>query len=265
MPAESSVIVPITVTNGSAQPQTFSDDGTTVTAEVEVSSPVQPDAAATLDVVYSNTGTVAIPAPLLALTATQGTNQGAFLTLDSADAGLAYNSDTTPTGFNQAVQFLASGANPGVLEPGETEPIPVYYGGWIASQWNSSSPVVFNVSEVGTDNTATFDWSQIPSSLPQYDSSAPNAAAAVTYLANEIPTWGGYVAMLDRNAMLIPPQLGAPNDLNAIFNIEFDQALAAVNGSISGTLQSQDSSIPINGQIVNGRTTQLNRSTLRLA
>ena len=259
LPAESSVVVPITVTNGSARPQTFSDDGSTVTAEVEVSSPVQFDTAATVDVVYSNTGNVAIPAPLLELTATQGTNQGAFLSLNPADAGLAYNSDTTPTGFNQAVQFLASGANPGVLEPGEIETIPVYYGGWLASQWNSSSPVAFSLSEAGTDSTETFDWSQIPSSLPQYDSSAPNAAAAVAYLANEIPTWGDYVATFDSNAQLVPPELGSQNDLNVLFSIEFNKALAAVSGSISGALNADNPSIPTSGQAVTAQNTATNQ------
>ena len=60
---------------------------------------------------------------LLLLTATQENSQGAFLALDSSRAGLAYNSDATPSGFNQNVELLASGATPGLLEPGESETV----------------------------------------------------------------------------------------------------------------------------------------------
>ena len=61
-----------------------------------------------------------MPGAALVLTATQNGNPGAFLSLDPSLAGLGYDSNTTPAGFSQTVQFLASGATPGMLEPGES-------------------------------------------------------------------------------------------------------------------------------------------------
>ena len=80
---------------------------------------------------YSNTGTVPMPAPLLVLTATQNGNPGALLTLDPSlqNSGLNYLR-RHPLGYSQSVEILASGATPGVLEPGESDPVPVYYVGW---------------------------------------------------------------------------------------------------------------------------------------
>ena len=153
VPAESSIEVPITVTRVAPQSLAISDGGTTFTAKVVVPNPVGQDTASTVYVDYTNTGNVAIPAPLLMLTATQGSSQGGFLSLDSSDAGLAYNSNATPSGFSNTVQFLASGATPGMIEPGESEQIPVYYGGWLSSQWSSSTPVTFSLTEVDTTDT----------------------------------------------------------------------------------------------------------------
>ncbi len=135
-PPRAPSIVPITVTRVAPQSLSVSDGGTTFTANVVVPNPVGSDTASTVYVDYSNTGTVAIPAPLLVLTATQGSSQGAFLSLDPSLAGLAYNSNATPAGFSDTVQFLASGATPGMIEPGESEQIPVYYAGWLSSQWS---------------------------------------------------------------------------------------------------------------------------------
>ena len=165
LPAESSVVVPITVTRAwRPRSLTISDGGTTLSTEVDVPNPIESDTASTVYVDYTNTGTVAMPAPLLVLTATQNGNSGAFLSLDSSLAGLGYNSNTTPAGFSDTVQFLASGATPGMLEPGESVKIPVYYAGWLSSQW-SSAPVTFSLSEVGTDDTQTIDWSTVAPGL----------------------------------------------------------------------------------------------------
>ncbi len=115
---------------------------------------------------YSNIGTAPMPAPLLVVTATQNGLQGAFLSLDSSVAGLGYDSNTTPAGFSQTVQFLASGAIPGILEPGESVTVPVYYGGWLTSQWDfSRPPIIFSLGDLDTTNTQTIDWSSLEAGL----------------------------------------------------------------------------------------------------
>ena len=78
VPAESSVDVPITVTRVAPQSISISDAGTELNANVVVPEPVKSNIASTIYVDYSNTGTVAIPAPLLVLTATQNGNAGGF-------------------------------------------------------------------------------------------------------------------------------------------------------------------------------------------
>ena len=116
VPANTSVVVPITVTRSAPQPVTNSVGGTTLTTKVEAPNPIRAEYSSSYFVYvdYSNTGSVAIPAPLLVLTATQNGNSGAFLALNSALANLGYASNNTPAGFSQTVQFLATGANPGL-------------------------------------------------------------------------------------------------------------------------------------------------------
>jgi RHS repeat-associated protein len=226
VPADSSVTVPVTVTYVAPQSISVSDGGTQVTASVVIPSPVQSDVASTVYVDYTNTGTVAVPAPILALTATQGSSQGAFLSLDSSLAGLAYNSNVTPAGFSDTVQFLASGATPGMLEPGESETIPVYYAGWLSSQWTGAS-VTFSLSEVGTNDTEPIDW---PSVAPGLELGSINEAAwnAITPIlaANMGSTWGQYVQTLDNDAAYLAG-IGEPTtDLSQLLSFEIEKANA---------------------------------------
>ncbi len=113
----------------------------TTPASLGVSSP------ATISLEYTNTGATPLAAPLVVLTATQNANQGAFLTLDPSLANEGFDTSTNPPGFGQSVEILASGATGGTLAPGESETVPIYYGGWLSNQWDSSQPgVTFSLS-----------------------------------------------------------------------------------------------------------------------
>ena len=79
-------------------------------AQVIVPSEMSDDQPSIVYVDYTNIGTVPYAAPLLVLSATQNSNEGAFLSLDPSLAGIAYNSNVVPSGFGESVQFLASGA-----------------------------------------------------------------------------------------------------------------------------------------------------------
>jgi RHS repeat-associated protein len=244
LPAESSVVVPITVTMIAPQSLSVSDGGTTLTAQV-VPSPVGSDTASTVYVDYSNTGTVAIAAPILVLTATQSNSQGAFLSLDSSLAGLAYNSDTTPAGFSQTVQFLASGATPGVIEPGESVTVPVYYAGWLASQWSTSSPVTFSLSEVDTTSVEPIDWNTVaPGMRPASVNQAAWNAITPILAANMGSTWGQYVQTLDNDAAYLNT-IGEPtNDLNQLLSFEIEKANAAYTAQTLQTVTADDLPTP---------------------
>jgi hypothetical protein len=137
LPAQSSVVVPITVIRAAPQAVTESEGGTTLTTKVEVPNSIGQTTSSVLYVDYANTGSVAIPAPLLELAAMQNGNPGAFLTLDSSLASLGYTSDNTPAGFSDTVQFLASGATPGMLEPGRASGCP----STTAVGWRPSGPL----------------------------------------------------------------------------------------------------------------------------
>jgi YD repeat-containing protein len=244
VPAESSVEVPVTVTRVAPQSVSVSDGGTTFSAKVVVPNPVTSDTASTVYVDFSNTGKVAIPAPILVLTASQGSSQGAFLSLDSSDAGLAYDSNTTPAGFSNTVQFLASGATPGMIEPGESLRIPVYYGGWLSSQF-SSAPVTFSLSEVGTDDSDTIDW---PSVAPGLQLGSINDAAwdAITPVltAQLGATWGQYVQTLDNDASYLAG-IGEPTtNLNQLLSFEVEKANASFTAQTLLTVTPDDLPAP---------------------
>src|SRR5262249_36057739 len=128
--------------------------------------------AATIEVDYSNTGTDAMPAPLLLLTATQGSHQAAFLTLDASRVREGIWNNAVPDGFTNSIQFLASGATPGLLQPGESIQVPVYWAGWLRSEWNADLPIVFHLSAVQADDARPIDWNA------QKDSLRPPSIAA---------------------------------------------------------------------------------------
>jgi YD repeat-containing protein len=180
----------------------------------------------TVYVQYTNIGTAPMAAPLLVLTATRNGQQGAFLTLDPALAGLGYGSNTVPAGFAETVQFLASGAVPGVLEPGESETVPVYYGGWLTSGWGP--PIVFTLGELDTTNTQPIDWPSIQAGLqPGSINAAAWAAISPIVTAALGTTWGQYVQTLDNDAVYLAG-IGQPtNDLSQLLSFEIEKANAA--------------------------------------
>src|SRR5208337_2231353 len=84
-----------------------------------VPNPIGYHIASTIYVQYSNTGDIAMPAPLLVLTAYQNGQQGALMTLDPSLQVSGFWTNATPQGYSQSVEILASGATPGLLQPGE--------------------------------------------------------------------------------------------------------------------------------------------------
>ena len=85
---------------------------------------------ATVYVEYANTGDASMPAPLLLVRPTQKGNPGAILTLDQTSLSSGFWTSVMPEGFANEVQFLASGETPGLLQPGESRRVPIYYAGW---------------------------------------------------------------------------------------------------------------------------------------
>jgi len=154
--------------------------------QIIVPNPVGGHAPAVIYVEYSNTGDVAMPAPVLEVTATRLGLQGAFLTLDPSLANEGFISFVTPPGFSQSVQILASGSTPGVLQPGESETVPVYYAGWLRAQLLDFQypPIIFTLGTVTTDTNLMMNWSSQRDSLRPV--SIPAAAWNAIYANLEV-------------------------------------------------------------------------------
>ena len=87
-------------------------------------------ALATLYIQYANTGNTPIPAPILILdSADPDGSDRPLLTMDQSLLTTGLWTNTLPAGFSHSIQIMASGATPGVLQPGETIRVPVYYAG----------------------------------------------------------------------------------------------------------------------------------------
>ena len=166
--------------------------------------------ASTLYVDYSNTGTTAIEAPLLLLTATQNGRSAALMTLDPTFAGQGFNTSTLPTGLSNEIQILASGSTPGYLLPGESIQVPVYYAGW-EQPWDSTyPPIQFNLSVYTADNGTPIDWSQEESLMRPAgldDQTWNDLFGLIQVYAG--PTWGSYISALSAAVQQSAPSSSA--------------------------------------------------------
>ncbi len=154
---------------------------------------------ATIYVEYANTGGVAMPAPLLSLTAYQGENEGALMTLDASRLVRGFWTSAIPEGFDTSVEFLASGKIPGVLQPGESERIPVYYAGWL-KPWDFTYPEFnFSLASMDQNETAVIEWEIFADAFGQGEVESEAWQAILANLSNQIgETWGEYVVSLSQ-------------------------------------------------------------------
>ena len=139
-------------------------------------------------------------APVLLLESSVPSDVPLF-TLNAALRTSGFWTSAIPQGYSSTVQILASGKVPGVLEPGESFTVPVYYAGMVQPWDFSHSTFSFRIRVfTPTDNTA-FDWSSLQAGTQP--PGIPNAAWNVIYggLVSQLgTTLGGYVQLLDNEA-----------------------------------------------------------------
>jgi RHS repeat-associated protein len=219
-------------------------------ASVIVPSAVGYHIPATYYIEYSNTGDEAMPAPLLFFEPTQThadgtTDAKAFLTLDPSLVTQGFWTSALPRGFSHSLEFLASGATPGVLQPGESERVPVYYAGW-QQPWDLGyPPFSFQLSGIQADNPAPLDWNALKQSLPApaIDPVAWNVLFA-NLAAQTGTTWGNLVQTLDENASYLG-QLGQDvTGLADLFGFEIAQANGIAQSALAAA---EDISVPVPG------------------
>lgn len=166
-------------------------------AELILPEVVGRQANATLYVEYINSGTVAMPAPLLVLQSADELDLP-LLTLDQhlVPSGF-WSNQGVPYGFGHSVQIYASGEVPGILQPGETVRVPVYYIG-LARPWDlSDQEVDFEIRIESADSTDAIDWVGLEEELrPSWvsDEAWPSVFANLQDQLGS--TWGEYVASL---------------------------------------------------------------------
>jgi RHS repeat-associated protein len=200
-------------------------DGGNFLARVIVPSVLSGNEPSIVYLQYANIGTTAYAAPLVVVSAAQGGQGGAFLSLDPSLAGLAYGTNSVPAGFSETVQLLAGGDHTGLLAPGETRTIPIYYGGWLSGSFNTTQPITFSLGVLDTFNNQPIDWATVAADLqPSFINAAAWGAIAPNLQAQLGATWGQYVQALDNDAAYLA-DIGEPiNDATRLLSFEINRA-----------------------------------------
>ncbi|MBE2259307.1 MAG: RHS repeat protein, partial [Rhodobacteraceae bacterium] len=182
-------------------------------------------ATSTLYIDYANTGNEAIAAPLLILYSDDpdGSDRP-LMTLDQGRVNAGFWTSALPAGFATSVQFLTTGVTPGVLQPGESGRMPVYFVG-LEQPWDfSDTQVEFRVG-VAKDDGLAVDWASIGDSIrPDYVQ--PDAWQAIwsNFVADVGGNWTGYLAALNENATYLGGLGAATSEISRLFGFELRQA-----------------------------------------
>jgi len=180
---------------------------------------------ATIYVEYRNTGNSAMPAPLLVLTATQNGKEGARLTLQNHRLVEGFWTAAQPEGFSHSIQILASGDTPGVLQPGDSVRVPVYYAGW-QQPWDFHYPPMnWNLGVLRANDTNAVNWAALKESMKPATINAEAWDVIWAGFTNQVgTTWGDYVRMLDDNATYLGRLGQRVVDVGQLLGFEFLQA-----------------------------------------
>jgi len=117
---------------------------------------------ATLYIEYANTGDVAMPAPLIQLSSGDpDRNEFPLLTLDKDRLINGVRIDVLPEGFSHHVVILGSGAQAGVLQPGERVRVPVYYAGIMKPWVSGDQSFEFELTELEATDARGMNWNGV--------------------------------------------------------------------------------------------------------
>ena len=211
---------------------------------VVVPAQALPDSISTFTVNYANVGDADVAAPLLTVASPTNTLMG--LAADGID--------------DQSILFLGtdnSGGPAGVLRPGETESQTFYF----QSPSTVGAAYQFQLEVMTTADPVPVDWDTVESWAGSSVTSSSGWPSVFAELQQQVgATWGDYVQMLDQTADVVDTATGDPSDPYALLQLEIQKATAAVNGSISGALQSPSLSTPIAGVAVFAQDTATQQS-----
>ncbi|MCB1763276.1 MAG: choice-of-anchor J domain-containing protein, partial [Gammaproteobacteria bacterium] len=203
----------------------FAGAGPQLSTRIIVPRNVGYHAVATIWVEYENTGDVAMPSPLLEVSARQNGRRGAILTLDASQVVRGFWTATMPEGFANSVQFLAHGAIPGILQPGESGRVPVYYAGW-QKPWDFSyRTIYFDMGILNAENADPIDWDSLKDFMRPPGTSEEAWSPVFSNLrAQTGSTWGDYVHMLNDNARYLAKLGETVTDVQDLLAFEIEQS-----------------------------------------
>jgi RHS repeat-associated protein len=166
-----------------------------------------------------------MPAPLLEVSGEQNGRRAAILTLDGSRLVQGFWTSAMPVGFSNSVQFLAHGNSPGLLQPGESGRVPIYYAGW-QKPWDFNYPPInFDLSVLTADNTNAIDWNALKDFMrPSSMSDEAWTPVFANLISQTGPTWGDYVRMLNHNASYLAKLGQTVTDIRDLLSFEVMQA-----------------------------------------
>ncbi len=183
-------------------------------------------AVATLYVEYANTGSAPMPAPLLVLQGTGPTPTiKPVITLDSSRIVQNFWSSVLPPGAGNKVYILGSGAQAGVLNPGERIQVPVYYLG-LQQPWDfTQDSVTMGIRYWTADNTNSIDWSTREASFrpPTLDSNTWDII--YNNITANLTNNGAYVRMLDNAAQYLSRLGERVTDVGSLWSFAVQQVV----------------------------------------
>src|SRR5262249_30912665 len=123
------------------------------------------------------------------------------------------------------ISILASGSTPGVLQPGESVTVPVYYAGLEKPYDFSHKTIPFNLGVVNVTDTVPIDWNSLKSGLrPGSISSEAWDPVFGAVVAQAGGTSGSYVQMLDNNAQYLGRLGESMTDVGQLWSFAILQA-----------------------------------------
>jgi RHS repeat-associated protein len=179
-----------------------------------------------------------MPAPILTLQS--GDPDGSerpILTLDRSRLTTGLWTSTMPDGFANSVQVYASGVTPGILQPGESVRVPVYYAG-LQQPWPGNNQIEFEIRIRDANDPTPIDWDGfIATGRPEWIAADAWSAIMNSFVGQVGPTWGDYIRMLSDNATYLSRLGVTEKDVNNLYGFEFQQAngISAISTLASAT------------------------------
>jgi YD repeat-containing protein len=173
---------------------------------------------------YANVGNAPMPAPLLLVRSADGSDRP-ILTMDGSrflEIGF-FNPEGLPPGASHEVLVLGSGAQAGVLNPGERFQVPIYY---IRQQepLQLDGEIEMEIRYWTADDATPIDWAARKESSRPPSLGAEQWDVVYANLTDDLDTTGDYVRMLGDNAQYLGRLGQRVVDVDQLWNFEILQA-----------------------------------------